>query len=57
MVTATALMYLRKKQINQVVVWYPNQILLEKDQVLYKNMDESLGGLDVKLVSSYEEVM
>ena len=57
MVTATALMYLNKKQINQVVVWYPNQILLEKDQILYKNMEASLGGLNVKLTSSYEEVM
>ena len=57
MVIVTALMHSRAKDVDKVVIWFSLPLLKAKDKQLYDNMRDSLFGLDVQLVSSYEEAL
>ena len=45
----------KAKDVDKVVIWFSLPLLLEKDKELYDVMQDSICGLDVQLVSSYEE--
>ena len=57
MVIVTALLHSRAKDVDKVVIWFSLPLLKAKDKQLYDNMRDSLFGLDVHLVSSYDEAL